>query len=452
MIDNKIVKILKFGITSPFIERKIREKRLTTSQATELRNIAGIFKKLTIYESLTSPVLSAEVEIQDNKDIVSAFPIVGGETIELSFAVPNPTTNEPRIFGTSDNPLQLRVVKLKNRHMDDSIAKESYTLELVSSDLLASLDRRITKTYKNKRIEEILRDILVNQLKVFPRRINFIQQTNTPTTITIPYSTPLDAINLLTLQGVNTEEETSFFFYETLNGFRFESLNNIIKEGKQKAQTLLPYVRMKYKGLAGSRDSDKFIGADEIVMLSGFDYQYMVGKGYFASTTIGVDILSGQYRKTLSSSSDDAFKSKSRLNDIALYSQTDWGKLASYTNKIFLVPTRAISASNPEIAALDPSVKDNYFEKTLDGRNREILELQNTVLRIKVPGVPDIGVGKVIYVDYPSPINNNKIVPTEKNMYSGRYLVVAAKHVITNLGTGKYIYETVLEACSDSLG
>lgn len=451
MIDHKIVTLIKFGITSKIIEKKIADARLTAAQATQLRNIAGVVKKLTIYESLTSPVLSAEVEIQDNKDIASLFPIIGAETIEISFGVPNPGTNELRIFGTEDNPIQLRVVGIKDRHMDNSIARESYTLQLVSSELLASFDKRIAKTYQDKRVEEILKDILTNNLNVLPKRLEFIQQTDKPTTITIPYMTPLDAINLLTLQGVNQQDESSFFFYETLRGFRFESLNNIIKEGKIKAQTLLPRVRMKYKGLVESRDTNNIIGADEITLISAFDYMYMVNKGYFASTTLAVDVLQGQYKKLESTSSDDDFKSKPRLNDLALYSQTNWGSSASYSNKIFLVPTRMISAANTSFTSKDPTIRDNYFAKTLDGRNREILEMQTTVLRIKVPGTPDIGVGKVIYVDYPTPINNNKVVPTEKNLYSGRYLVVAAKHVITNMGVGKYIYETILEACSDSV-
>lgn len=410
------------------------------SFSVDLRSFVAV---LHIYEHIGMPTLSGELFLSE--DIGLSRMLFGYEYVRVRFGVHDPLTNAMRNYPANEREgLVFRVVSQTDRQLV-SAGTESYRLALVSPTLYTSMASRISRSYKNKKVEDIIRDILTNDVKT--QRQFFAEATNQPTNFTIPYYSPLQAIEFFTSRAINTENRTTYFFYESLDGFHFASLTKMITDIKKVWNAKeLPIVRKYHAGLTGERDTSLQIRAENIDVMQTFDMMNLASQGYFASRVVGVDILSGKFRDTIHTASEDTYLKKPRLNGGSFYAP-----MVSPTRpfmpdaRVFVVPTTSISASNPAMKAIDPSIAENFIEATVDARNRELLELQTQCLRVKCSGAPNLNAGRGVYVQMTMPSTQGVDV-----MHSGLHLIVATKHTLLN-NQSRYSYETTIEAYSDSI-
>lgn len=455
-LAKKSVEILECDLYSPFLKRP----GLSAEQTRLMRNVGRLMTNLTIYENLFTPTLTAQMTLRDDVNLSTLFPLVGVETLSLKFRVYSPLTNQWRVYGER-SPLLLQVFNQTNRS-PQTISSELFTLGLTSPEFIASIEKRLSRAFTNKPVEmiveEVLRDYLATRKQygtttLAPDGSPFFEQTvssaTKPFKLVVPYMNPLDVIKLACLQAQTTEGRSNFLFYETLDGFYFRSLLQILAKGKAKWASNPVYVRRLVGGLSVVRDDERVISAEQIEMVSSFDTMFGLSQGYFSSTTIGVDVLAGQYRITPSSIADPTFQNKLRLNNRPLYAP-NFAAATNPTARMFLMPTTSISAANRTLRAKDPSIVDNFLEQTISAKNRELLELQLSTVRVKVAGAPNINVGTVVYIDVPFQLNNSAHGTQQRDLRSGLYLIVAVKHMLINRGS-TFEYETVFEACSDSV-
>lgn len=415
-----------------------------------LSDIRPLIKQLTIYENILSPTLVASMLIQDSIGLSSLLPLVGIERIDLVFRVHDPTTNTDRQYGTTSNPVSFMVYAQVNR-MLQTMGAEQYELLLVSPEFMSSTEKRISRSYENVRVENVVSDIFHHDLKS-QRPFVDVEQTNTPTSIVMPFVTPLDAIKLLMLYGQNSKDETNFLFYETLDGFHFQSIRKAIRDANK---IEVPTVTLSLAGTTEVRSTAKLIYADQIDVTSGFNMLYMISQGYFASTTYMLDVLEGRYDVAVTRSSDPGFAGRSLIAGANVKSIYDGLGDASLnmmnpTARLFVVPTTEFASSNQALVSKDPGIKNNFIARTIDGRNRELISLQLRTIRARVPGSPDVHAGQLVNVIIPTPLNNNQYVHTTDDIASRRYFIVAAQHTLINSGHGDFLYETIFEAGTDS--
>ncbi len=410
------------------------------TMSVDLRSFIAV---MHIYEHIGMPTLSGELFINDDAGLSRM--LLGYEYVRIRFAIHDPLTNKLRNYPDNEKEaLVFRVVSQTDRQMV-SVGAESYRLALVSPTLYTSMASRISRAYREKRVEDIIQDILTNDVKT--RRPFFAETTNQPTNFTIPYYSPLQAIEFFTSRAINTEKRTTYFFYESLDGFHFTSLTKMITDIKQAWDTKqVPVVRKFQAGLTGVRDNSRFIRAENIDILQSFDMMALASQGYFASRVMGVDVLSGKFRDTVHVSSSPDFLKKPRLNAGSFYAPTVSPTRPFMPDaRVFVVPTTSISASNTTMTSMDPSIVENFVESTVDARNRELLELQTQCLRVKCSGAPNLNAGKGVFIDLLMPGKHGS-----DEMRSGLHLIVAAKHTLLNT-QGRYSYETSIEAYSDSI-
>lgn len=460
-LSKKHVEIISCKLFSPLTYPKPEIQKLRNDKLSDISTIA---KKIVIYESLLNPTLSGEIFLEDNVNYSSVFPLVGLESLQLAFAISDARLGGTRTYGET-SPLIFHVYNQTNRR-PMAMGVESSQLGLVSLEAIDSLNVRISKVYKNLPVDVTIEKIIqefIGTSKKYGQQISpsdnspFFESTtvdqNKPYRLLLPYISPLQAIKLACLQGQSTNNKNNFFFYETLDGFYFRSLQQLIEKGKARWARNPVYVRRVMAGTTKQRDTENFISAEDIQILSNFDYLYATTNGYFASTTIGIDVLSGRYRVTPSCTSDEPFKSRTRLNNIPLYPEI-LGERSNPATRLYVVPTTAISAANPAIRLLDSSVSTNFLEQTIADRQRELVELQMITVRVKCPGAPDIRVGNVVHIDIPN-LLNSKMSNVPQTLYredlrTGLYLITAVKHELINTGRS-FIYETTFEASSDSV-
>lgn len=463
-LANKAVELVHCELSSPLLTsaRSGYDGEAGENKLAVLRDARKYMTKLHIYESVFNPTLTGELEVQDDMNLSSIVPLIGLETLRVKFKIYNPQTKQYRTYPDGGGTLPFAVYNQTAR-VPSSQAAETYRLGLTSRELISSAEKRFSRAFTNQRVEEVINTILTEYIRTPKRKeltalapdgARYFELTSNPFNFIAPYISPLGAIKLATLQAYATGQRSNYFFYETLDGFYFRSLQQMIQLGKQQWTKNPVSVRRRMSGTSQTKQSFNELAAEQIDIVTNFDFLYAVSQGYFASATIGVDVLSGQYRVTPTSIADADYTSRQRLNANPLY-PSGLAKTANPSAKVFLMPTTSISAANTALRNRDSSISDNFLEQTLARRSRELIELQTVTIRVKLAGAPNINVGTVIYIEIPETLKNGvggTQLPSFKDLRSGLYLILAVKHTIINNGGGSYAYETTFEACSDSIG
>lgn len=462
----KDVELLECDLKTPTLG-DLTARNITAKQAAVFRDARNYMTSLNIYESVFNPTLTGELRVQDDMNLSSVVPLMGIENLSVKFRVFNPRTGTYRYYpyqaATSTSAVLNFAVYNQTERIPQSQGSETYRLGLASPELLKSSEKRFSRVFKNLRVEQVINTVLSEYIgttkpygtTIAPDGRPYFEPTFSadakPFGFVAPYITPLNAIKLATLQAYTPDNRANFFFYETLDGFYFRSLQEMVKQGRKKWNENPVYVRRQAGGLAPTRAGDRYIAAEQIDIVNNFDFLYGLSEGYFSSATIGVDVLAGQYRVTTTSVNDNLFKSRERLNARPLY-PPEFATVAHPTARVFVVPTTSISAGNdtsPFPREYRPA--ENFIEQTLAVRNRELLELQMFTVRVKVAGAPNLNVGSVVHIEIPNVLNNDTTTGGFADLRSGLYIILAVKHTIINMGNDAYQYETTFEACSDSI-
>lgn len=441
---DKTVSVDRLQILSPYLlnpktsdERKIK---------TILDDVRTYVNRIDIFENMFGPALTGEVYFRDTQAITNLALMRGLDQLWLQFSLPDKQTSESRKFG----PFPFAIYNQSNRSPVNK-ASEEFVLGICSPELITSTVRKISRSYVNQFPEDIIKDIIeqpygLSSKKQFVER----QKTKRPIKVVVPYMRPLEVIQLLTLQGQSDTNETNYLFFETLDGYHYTSFGRLLQIAAQ--NTKIPTI---YLDLAGHREIGNTrtrIKADQLQVVSGFDILYAMSRGYFASTTIAPDVLSGVCGIEMSGVGwGGAYDRRLRVNlqGKDVYPK-ELGSSTPPTARIFVVPTTAFSAANTQLTRKDPSITDNFIAQTIDGRNRELLGLQSRCIRGRVAGAPELHAGSFIDVEFPTPLNNKNTGTPFKDSASGRYIIINTKHSIVADGRQGFFYETTFEAVTDS--
>lgn len=409
-------------------------------------NLVQSIKAIELYEDIFTASMTGTATFKDSSSLSTLFRLDGTEDLHLIFSVFNPETQQFRTYGSETQPLVFTMYA-QNHRTRITAGSERFEVKLVSAELYGAGEYKISKTYKNRFIEDIIQDIMKNGLNS-NKKFSFVEKTKTPITMTIPFLTPIQAIKLLCMHGQSETQETNYLFFETLDGFQFRSIRSIIEESLNKN---IPTISQTLAGTRTGRDTEKLINADEIEISAGYDSLYAMTHGFFASTTYALDILSGTCKKDVTRISDDQYKNKKLINGKYLSDATPiypyrYGNMVNPTSKLFLIPTTENTVKT--FGTKDPRIHDNMIAKTLDGRNRELLSLQLRTIRAIVSGAPELNAGKIVNIIYPPTIGagGTKV----DDIANGKYMIISSKHSILNNGHGEFLYETVFEAGTDS--
>lgn len=444
-VGDKKVFVDRLQILSPYLTnpKSSAEKQIKTV----LDDVRPFVNRIDIFEDVFKPALTGEIYFRDTTSLTNLALMRGLDQLWLQFSIEDKqNSSKRRKFG----PFPFAIYNQSNRSPINK-ASEEFILGVCSPELIASTIRKISRSYVNRFPEDIIKDIVkqpygLASTKKFVER----QKTKRPIKVVVPYMRPLEVIQLLTLQGQSDVNETNYMFFETLEGYHYTSFSQLLKNAAKNK-----YIPKIYLDLAGQRDignTRTLIKAEQLQIVSGFDILYAMSRGYFASTTIAPDVLSGVCGIEMSGTGwGGAYDSRLRVNSNGadIY-PAELGLGTPPTARIFVAPTTAFSATNKQLISKDPTISDNFIAQTLDGKNRELLGLQSRCIRGRIAGAPDLHAGDFIDVEFPTPLNNKSGGTIVKDSASGRYIIINAKHSIVADGRQGFFYETTFEAVTDS--
>jgi len=226
----------------------------------------SVWHELNFYEDIYSPVVSGDIKLTDTVGLIESFPIIGEEIFEVSFSTAGAslpptqgatTTDAPPV---SEAPKQI-INRFRIYKVDPpvQVTDNSRTIKLyfVTDSQFTNLLSKVRKIYPTKQnlpntnqsindkpytlaamARDIFYDFFIGKKKPLrqpPTRKPFlVEPTRFPAEVIIPNWNPFKAISFLASKAVSANPETkgaNFVFYQTLQGFRFVSIETLMLGG-----------------------------------------------------------------------------------------------------------------------------------------------------------------------------------------------------------------------------
>ena len=404
--------------------------------------------ELNYFEDIFNNVITGNLVLNDSSSMLNILGFSGHDYLILTFSKPGDESNKTekvfRIFGVSDR----QMTRDQN---------ENYILNFCSEELVLSEQYKVSKSYPNKKISDIVKDIIFNKLKVRPEKflLDNIEETKGLVNFIIPTLKPFEAISWLSTRAISNTTKTKgspYLFFENKNGYNFRSLQSLYSNPVYRTYRYEP------KNLNMPDDqrvqdlNTELTNVLSYEVISNFNSIESINSGAFANRLIAIDTI----RQTYSVNDFDLLKyftsDTIKLNTFPPISNAvnRMGQTVNTTYDAVLKVTTTNtgqSSLNSYIKQHEPSVKDTNVETSIPYRTAQ-LALNNTVrYKITVPGDPQLTVGTVIEFLFPelrTAEDNSRI---NDIYYSGNFLITAARHKIDQ--ENKYV--TILEISKESL-
>ena len=226
----------------------------------------SVWHEINFYEDIYSPVVSGDITLTDTVGLIESFPIIGEEILEVSFSTAGaalPPTQGPATTSTppvSEAPKQIlnrfRVYKVDP---PVQVTDNSRTIKLyfVTDSQFTNLLSKVRKIYPTKQntqntnqsitdkpytladmARDIFYDFFIGKKKPLRQPVTkkpfLVEPTRFPAEIVIPNWSPFKAISFLASKAVAANEKAkgaNFVFYQTLQGFRFVSIETLMLGG-----------------------------------------------------------------------------------------------------------------------------------------------------------------------------------------------------------------------------
>lgn len=394
--------------------------------------------ELSYYEDIYSFAVSGYVTIMDAQGYIELLQLTGNEFVEIGFSKIKNAPNE--------NKQIYRVYKIGNRKPIGNLNSESYTLYFCSEELLLSEQTKISKSYKGKKISEVIRNIMTEKLAVDPKKLN-IEETTGVNDFIVPQFKPFEAISWLSTYARPNKsgiKGADMLFFETKERFNFRSLQSMFQDDI--------YTTYKYqqKNIENQTQpfQEKTISVLDYEFVKVYDMMDDINAGTFSNRLISIDPMART--SAVTDFSYNRYKSQAKtLNpgDPANIMRNRLGltRNDSYNSALKVATGNAFQQDEPYIKqAVDGVAKNIAIETYVPNRTAQISLANYTVLKIRIPGDSGISAGRTIN------FNLLTLKPTDsaKNLdelYSGKYLVTAVRHIIQPA-----LFQTVLEIAKDS--
>lgn len=204
---------------------------LTVTSPRGSMDLTKAFVTASVYESIFTPGIIADIEVLDTDDQLGKLKISGDETIDFVFRPPGGQTATYRFALHSLDDVKSSTGAMKSKQ---------YTLKCVSEEALHAKTNYVQKSY-NTQISDIVNDIVSDYLK--SKKTVDAEETKGMQKIVIPSLNPYKAIDMVRRRAVNNQNKSSsYVFFETRDGgqqvFKFSTIEklfggSIVKELKQ---------------------------------------------------------------------------------------------------------------------------------------------------------------------------------------------------------------------------
>jgi hypothetical protein len=402
-------------------------------------SIQNLFEEVNLYDSIFLPVCSGNIIITDTIGLTDKLSFDGTEIISIYL------TKE--IVGGMTSALSykknFRIYKQSDR-TNINQNTERYILHFVADEYISSTQQKVNKSYKDT-YSKAAKNIMDQFIKT--QQPTKFENSFGVRDIIIPNLSPLEAIDWCAKRALGQKNSPEFVFYSDNTNFNFASLSSLLK---QKSVLDLP-IKFGVKNLTSGDPSKELYMAKGLEIVSQTDIVDKIHSGVYSSSLVGFDTTTGSVN-TQKNDFNKNFAATDHANKNSLETniQNPNGtnlKNSFDSNKAVYVTRGARGGSN-YIKESDPNSinKNEAYEKLIVQRKAIFSNLTSRKIKLSMPGNFSLTSGKTVDLDVaPFSVKSSSGKEIRDNSLSGKYLIVATRHVI---GSSKHT--TFIEIVTDS--
>ena len=420
MSDSKIVSTSQFKIKTLAIVSKIGPI-----------DISGLFEELNIYDCIFTPCITGNILINDSIGLTNKLSFDGSEVLVIEMG----KTETEAIFKKS-----FRIYKQSERKSINT-SSEAYLLHFVSDEFILSQQTRISESFRDT-YSKVVEKILVDKLGVRNDMIGYFEESEGIRNVVIPNKNPFDAIKFCAKRALNKKQSPTFLFFENKIGYNFATLSSLL------ASNPVHDINFQIKNLAD--DQNELMGAIKYEVISQFDLNKSIKSGLFAGTFVGFDLVTqsiGVKTSNYNTLYDKSEHANPTPNMGIITNKFGLKNTEMYDSKVVVFPMDAFSSASSYIKQNDPlsiDAADDTYNYLLQ-RGASIRNILNQRVKVLMPGNFDLTSGLTANLLIPARGEKAKGVDDIDYSLSGKYLIIASRHMITY-----HKHETIIEVATDS--
>jgi hypothetical protein len=397
-------------------------------------DVSGLFEELNIFDSVLVPCMSGNILIKDSIGLSKKLMLDGSEFIDIDISKDknSQSLNLKRTF---------RIFKQSDR-TNINQTTEAFILHFVSEEMIYSEQQKISQSYTGQ-YSNIASSVLLNYLKIPKNKIAVFEATKGVHNVVVPLLSPIDTMNWLVKRSVSEKDTADYVFFENKLGFNFVSLNKLYE------QPSIFTVNFSTKNLTDSIGSE-FLGVTNYNINSSFDVLENTRNGYYSNRFVGFDILTrtlvesnfGQannYKGTHLNSNSNIFLSRNREGRDA--GHMPFSRVSLYPFQLYRNYQGYIKENDTS-----KSLMIDETHKYIPQRRAILKNLMQRRMTISLPGNFFVSSGFILEIDSHSFSLSSDITEQNDKSVSGKYLVLATRHMIT-----PQKHETHCELVTDSI-
>jgi hypothetical protein len=412
----------------------------------EYVDLQSVYVNLSVFESILTPFITAELTVKDSNNLIADYPILGGEIVRVTYNVP----------GGDDSTkvtLNMRVTAIKNVLISER--KQLFTIQLISYEGFKNLNSTISKSF-NGDGTSIVQQIFGNYLfeKKTGKVLN-VDPSKGSMKVVCPRWTPYKAINFVQHKTLGINSHANFFFYETLKDFYFLSTDTLFdrnanvcitdkfneSQGERPEGKLKSGYHYKIPGIPVIGDDGKpksgMTGDESYQNVDAFrvDARQQIGKDIKEGFLYSKQITHDLYHKNYSVEEYNYYRDFNKYKRLAKshkYSQP--GVPQNQDVKIFL---------SSKSTNLHEGYRNTFADQYGLDRRIVVKQMQDEVIsNFQVPGHPIVGAGRLLEFNFPSIKSVTKPEDVYEKKYQGLYLVRDCVHIFVPVNTeGRATYK-----------
>lgn len=365
-------------------------------------DITEYFLLLEIIEDITNFTVIGNLNFVDSLGLKETFPILGGEKLKIKFNTNDTFQKYEKEFIITKIGTETQINVSRNIR--------EIKLYFSSVELLTNYKKSFSKSYKHKKISDIINEIFQKQLE--SKKEIEIEDTKNSISFISNYWNPFQTIRFLMNKSISSINlDSGFLFFEDKDKFNFKSITEIFKQSTDK-KLIFHRMNQESKKLVG------FVGLiDYFYPIKTIDLIENIKKGITGSKLVTYDYSTKSYMN-------------SEINYEKSFETTQMGNNLLYKENE-LTKNSKIEFYNNYIS--DRIIDNIEYQNIIEEQSKVFLRnkilynsLNDNSIVIGKPGDSELSCGQIIDVEQKSFAEEN----TYNDKMNGKMLIKSIKHKI----------------------
>ena len=389
-------------------------KSITMSNLTGSRNhdLRGQVVGFNIYEDILFPVVRASFTFNDAVDILTGFPIIGEEMIEVEFVTSGYDETVKYKFHVKSVENQAATPQNKGRvYIVHATSEEFVTnnvkyvtkkYSLGAGDIVQNIAKEFLNTDKNVSVGDVpkgIQEILISRLK------------------------PLQAIDMVRRRSVSEKYLSStYVFFENQIGFNFCTVEFLMDNLKSKVKDKIFFYDTAPDTDAKNMNTRNILSIENVSQVNNTK---KLAQGSLNNIVKRFDLMTGEMTVT-------QYKNTEQQGKFKYASDKPVG-----LNTTHYEDTYGAEASQVMIVPFSSHLPETFTAESMGAKISFATKLSQNIFHAEVHGDSALTAGDVIEIRLPNAVGSTD-KPEENRLISGNYLMSKVRHsVICPLGQEK---------------